>query len=228
MDAIFHQLKIPINEKLFLKDPSTSVIGQKILNESILFINEVGFEKFTFKKLALTIATTEATIYRYFESKHKLLLYLINWYWSCIATRLLFETSNISDPILKLQKAIHILTTIPNPKKENILMNELLLKKLVINEASKVIQTKDVDSENKNGVFALYKNVVENVASIIIEIAPSYKFPNMLVTSMIEGSNQQHFFAEHLPKLTNSEVEKDFVELFYQELIFKTIQHDNV
>lgn len=228
MDAIFHQLKIPINEKLFLKDPSTSVIGQKILNESILFINEVGFEKFTFKKLALTIATTEATIYRYFESKHKLLLYLINWYWSCIATRLLFETSNISDPLLKLQKAIHILTTIPNPKKENILMNELLLKKLVINEASKVIQTKDVDSENKNGVFALYKNVVENVASIIIEIAPSYKFPNMLVTSMIEGSNQQHFFAEHLPKLTNSEVEKDFVELFYQELIFKTIQHDNV
>jgi hypothetical protein len=99
---------------------------------------------------------------------------------------------------------------------------------LVINEASKVIQTKDVDSENKNGVFALYKNVVENVARIIIEIAPSYKFPNMLVTSMIEGSNQQHFFAEHLPKLTNSEVEKDFVELFYQELIFKTIQHDNV
>ena len=153
MDAIFHQLKIPINEKLFLKDPSTSVIGQKILNESILFINEVGFEKFTFKKLALTIATTEATIYRYFESKHKLLLYLINWYWSCIATRLLFETSNISDPLLKLQKAIHILTTIPNPQKENILMNELLLKKLVINEASKVIQTKDVDSENKNGVF---------------------------------------------------------------------------
>jgi AcrR family transcriptional regulator len=228
MDAIFHQLKIPINEKLFLKDPSTSVIGQKILNESILFINEVGFEKFTFKKLALSIATTEATIYRYFESKHKLLLYLINWYWSCIATRLLFETSNISDSLLKLQKAIHILTTIPNPQKENILMNEILLKKLVINEASKVIQTKDVDSENKNGVFALYKNVVENVARIIIEIAPTYKFPNMLVTSMIEGSNQQHFFAEHLPKLTNSEVEKDFVELFYQELIFKTIQHDNV
>lgn len=228
MDAIFHQLKIPINEKLFLKDPSTSVIGQKILNESILFINEVGFEKFTFKKLALSIATSEATIYRYFESKHKLLLYLINWYWSCIATRLLFETSNISDPLLKLQKAIHILTTIPNPQKENILMNELLLKKLVINEASKVIQTKDVDSENKDGVFALYKNVVENVASIIMEIAPSYKFPNMLVTSMIEGSNQQHFFAEHLPKLTNSEVEKDFVELFYQELIFKTIQYDNV
>jgi AcrR family transcriptional regulator len=228
MDAIFHQLKIPINEKLYLKDPLTSVIGQKILNKSIHFINEVGFEKFTFKKLALLIETTEASIYRYFESKHKLLLYLINWYWSCIATRLLFETSNISDPRLKLKKAIHLLTAIPNPEKENLLMNELLLKKIVINEASKVIQTKEVDNENKDGVFTLYKNVVKNVANMITEVAPSYKFPNMLVTSMIEGSNQQHFFAEHLPKLTNSEVEKDFVELFYQELIFNTIQHDTI
>lgn len=226
MDALFHQIKIPINEKLYLKDPLTSSIGQKILNESINFINEIGFEKFTFKKLALSIATTEATIYRYFESKHKLLLYLINWYWSCIATRLLFETSNIQDPVVKLQKAIHLLTAIPNPQKENLLMNELLLKKIVINEALKVILTKEVDNENKDGVFTLYKNVVVNVANIIQEIAPAYKFPNMLVTSMIEGSNQQHFFAEHLPKLTNSEVEKDFVELFYQELIFKTIQHD--
>ncbi len=228
MDSILHQIKIPINEKLYLKDPLTSTIGQKILNESINFINDLGFEKFTFKKLALSIATTEATIYRYFESKHKLLLYLINWYWSCIATRLLFETSNISDPILKLQKAIHLLTSIPNPQKENLLMNELLLKKIVINEASKVIQTKEVDTENKDGVFTIYKNVVDNVVNIMNEVAPTYKFPNMLVTSMIEGSNQQHFFAEHLPKLTNSDVENDFVELFYQELIFKTIQHDNV
>ena len=228
MDSILHQIKIPINEKLYLKDPLTSTIGQKILNESINFINDLGFEKFTFKKLALSIATTEATIYRYFESKHKLLLYLINWYWSCIATRLLFETSNISDPILKLKKAIHLLTSIPNPQKENLLMNELLLKKIVINEASKVIQTKEVDSENKDGVFTIYKNVVDNVVNIMNEVAPTYKFPNMLVTSMIEGSNQQHFFAEHLPKLTNSDVENDFVELFYQELIFKTIQHDSV
>lgn len=228
MDSILHQIKLPINEKLYLKDPLTSTIGKKILNESINFINDVGFEKFTFKKLALSITTTEATIYRYFESKHKLLLYLINWYWSCIATRLLFETSNISDPILKLQKAIHLLTAIPNPQKENLLMNELLLKKIVINEGSKVIQTKEVDSENKDGVFTIYKNVVDNVVNIMSEVAPSYKFPNMLVISMIEGSNQQHFFAEHLPKLTNSNVENDFVELFYQELIFKTIQHDSV
>jgi hypothetical protein len=107
-------------------------------------------------------------------------------------------------------------------------MNEFLLKKIVINEASKVIQTKEVDNENKDGVFTLYKNVVFTVANMINEVSPDYRFPNMLVTSMIEGSNQQHFFAEHLPRLTNAEVEKDFVEVFYQELIFKTIQNDTI
>ncbi|NBV08545.1 MAG: TetR/AcrR family transcriptional regulator [Flavobacteriia bacterium] len=228
MYSIFHQIKLPINEKLFLKDPSTTTVGQKMLDESILLINELGFEKFTFKKLAVTISSTEATIYRYFESKHKLLLYLINWYWCCISTRLLFETTNIIDPKIKLQKAIHLLTSIPNPKKENLLMNEFLLKKIVINEASKVIQTKEVDNENKDGVFTLYKNVVFTVANMINEVSPDYRFPNMLVTSMIEGSSQQHFFAEHLPRLTNAEVEKDFVEVFYQELIFKTIQNDTI
>jgi hypothetical protein len=46
----------------------------------------------------------------------------------------------------------------------------------------------------------------------------------MLVSSMIEGSNQQRFFADHLPRLTNSSKGKDNVELFYLDLVFKTIK----
>lgn len=226
MDSIFQQIRLPINEKLFLKDPSTSEIGNNILKESILLMNEIGIEKFTFKKLALLINSTEATIYRYFESKHKLLLYLINWYWSCIATRLLFDTTNIQDSKIKLRRAIHILTAFPDLLEESVVGNELILKEIIINESAKVIHTKAVDEENKDGVFSVYKNVVDSVAKIINEVAPDYKFPNMLVTSMIEGSNQQRFFAKHLPKLTNSEPNVDNVEQFYQELIFKTIQND--
>jgi hypothetical protein len=41
---------------------------------------------------------------------------------------------------------------------------------------------------------------------------------------MIEGSNQQRFFAEHLPRLTNSRKEEDLVEDFYMDLVFKTIK----
>ena len=225
MQSFFQNIKLPINEKLYLKDPQSSEIGNKILNESIDLINEIGFEKFTFKKLAVKISTTEASIYRYFESKHKLLLYLINWYWSCIATRMLFETSNIQDPTLKLQKAIHILTALPNPQAEQILANELNLKEVVINEASKAFLIKEIDSENKDGVFSVYKSVVNNTVEMIKAINPNYPYPNILVTTVIEGSNQQRFFAQHLPKLTNSSSESDFVEQFYQDLIFKAIQH---
>lgn len=225
MQSFFQNIKLPINEKLYLKDPQSSEIGNKILNESIDLINEIGFEKFTFKKLATKISTTEASIYRYFESKHKLLLYLINWYWSCIATRMLFETSNIQDPILRLKKAIHILTALPNPQAEQVLANEIYLKEIVINEAWKAFLTKEIDSENKDGVFSVYKTVVNDVVQMIQTINPNYLYPNMLVTTVIEGSNQQRFFGQHLPKLTNSSSEVDFVEQFYQDMIFKAIQH---
>lgn len=225
MQSFFQNIKLPINEKLYLKDPQSSEIGNKILSESIELIIEIGFEKFTFKKLATKISTTEASIYRYFESKHKLLLYLINWYWSCIATRMLFETSNIQDPTLKLKKAIHILTAIPNPQAEQVLANEIFLKEIIINEAWKAFLTKEIDSENKDGAFSVYKSVVNNVVQMIQTINPNYLYPNMLVTTVIEGSNQQRFFGQHLPKLTNSSSEVDFVEQFYQDMIFKAIQH---
>jgi AcrR family transcriptional regulator len=225
MQSFLQHIKLPINEKLYLKDPHSSEIGKNILKESIELINEFGFEKFTFKKLATKISTTEASIYRYFESKHKLLLYLINWYWSCIATRLLIETSSIQDPILRLQKAIHILTALPNPTSEQILAKENLLKEIVINEASKAFLTKEIDSENKDGVFSVYKSVVNNMVEMIQAINPHYPYPNMLVTTVIEGSNQQRFFAKHLPKLTNSSSETDLVEQFYQDMTFKAIQH---
>jgi AcrR family transcriptional regulator len=184
----------------------------------------LGFERFTFKKLASEIQTTEATIYRYFESKHKLLLYLINWYWGCVATRILFETRNIDDPEIKLKKAIHILTALPNPEIDSLLSNEQALKSIVINESSKVVITKDVDIENKVGVFSVYKSVVNEVADVIKEINAEYPYPNMLVSSMIEGSNQQRFFADHLPNLTNIKRDVDFVEAFYLDLVFKTIK----
>jgi len=226
MQSFIQNIKLPINEKLYLKDPQSSEIGNKILNESINLINEIGFEKFTFKKLATKISTTEASIYRYFESKHKLLLYLINWYWSCIATRLLIETSNIIDPVLRLKKAIHILTAIPNPQFDQVLANEIFLKEIIINEAWKAFLTKEIDSENNDGVFSVYKSVVNDLVEMIKAISPQYLYPNMLVTAVIEGSNQQRFFAQHLPKLTNSSSESDFVEQFYQDMIFKAIQHD--
>ena len=224
MKEMYQSIHVTVNSNLFLKDPLTSELGNKILNGSIELIDSLGFEHFTFKKLANEIATTEASIYRYFENKNKLLLYLVNWYWGCVATRLMFETNNIEDPEIKLKKVIHILTALPDPEKESLMQNEQKLKQLVINESNKVVLTKEVDEENKSGIFSVYKSIVNSVVDLIKIINEDYPFPNMLVSSMIEGSNQQRFFADHLPRLTNSSKEKDNVELFYLDLVFKTIK----
>jgi AcrR family transcriptional regulator len=111
---VFSQIKIQVNPKLFLKDPHTSELGERIIYTSIKLINDLGFEHFTFKKLASEINSTEASVYRYFESKQKLMFYLINWYWSCVEYRLLFDTANINNPKERLTKSIQILTTLPD------------------------------------------------------------------------------------------------------------------
>lgn len=226
MKDLFSHTKIQINESLYIKDPTVSALGTKIIRGSIQLIDKLGFQGFTFKKLSLEIGTTEASIYRYFERKDKLLLYLINWYWGRVATRIAIETEHLEDPVLRLKRVIHILTTIPDLDTPSVFSVERALKTIVINESSKVVLTKEVDSVNNEGVFSIYKEVVQRVAELIKELNSNYPYSNMLVSSMIEGSNQQHFFARHLPRLTNKDNQKDTIESFYMDLIFKAIRNE--
>ena len=48
MQNLLSNLKITINEKLYVKDPETSELGRNILKNSIILIDEIGFEAFTF------------------------------------------------------------------------------------------------------------------------------------------------------------------------------------
>ena len=82
MESLVSNIQIQVQDSLYVKDPQSSDLGKKIIKGSIELICELGFEQFTFKKLATKISSTEASVYRYFESKNKVLLYLSNWYWS--------------------------------------------------------------------------------------------------------------------------------------------------
>ena len=103
-------ISIQVSATLYLKDPTSSEIGLKILTEGIQLMQDLGFEAFTFKKLAQNIQSTEATIYRYFENKHYFLLYLINWYWGIISYRLMLATTNVTDKRQQLTNSIAVLT----------------------------------------------------------------------------------------------------------------------
>ena len=78
MDRLLQSIKIEINQNIYLKDPQSSDLGKKIIEHSIIMIQELGFENFTFKKLGVQISSNESSIYRYFENKHKLHAYSLS------------------------------------------------------------------------------------------------------------------------------------------------------
>lgn len=223
MNELLSKVSIQVNEHIFLKNPESSELGKRIVAGSIDMIDEMGFELFTFRKLGKKINSTEASIYRYFESKHRLLLYLTSWYWGWMEYRLVFSLANVHSPKDRLLKAIDLLTEQVIEDSSFTHINEMKLHRIVISESSKVYLTKDVDQENKEGVFGGYIRLVGRVSSIILEINPKYKYAHMLVSTLIEGSHQQHYFAEHLPRLTDVNAGKDSISRFYKEVIFKTI-----
>ena len=86
-------IKLSLNHRSYLREPEATELGRKIITESITLIDALGFEQFTFKKLAAEIGSTEASVYRYFENKHKLLVYLVSWYWAWLDYRVAFEAA---------------------------------------------------------------------------------------------------------------------------------------
>jgi AcrR family transcriptional regulator len=216
-------IPIQVNSKLYLKDPNSSDLGVKIIAKSIDMINSMGYEDFTIRKLAHAIKSTESSVYRYFESKQKLLLYLISWYWSWMEYRLVFATTNITSSKVKLERAISLITDkIDNDEKYDYI-NLKKLNNIAFTESTKSFLNKEVDAENKIGAYSEYKKFVEKVSEIVLEFNPKYKFPNMLVSTVIEGAHLQHHFTEHLPRLTNVSRSDDHIQQFFNDIVFKSI-----
>lgn len=223
MDPILSNLKIKVNEKIYLKDPESTALGKKIIEESINLIHEIGFENFTFKKLGVQIASNESSIYRYFESKHKLLVYLSSWYWGWMEYKLLFATTNVTHPMEKLKRAITIVTEDIVDDTETLHINESVLNKIIIAEFTKTLLTKEVDEENKEGFFLVYKRVINRLIEIIEQVNPDYGFSKSLASSIVEGALHQHFLKDHLKTITNCTNDTTVTD-FYIDLVEKTLR----
>lgn len=214
MHNILSNIIISVNEKLYVKNPETSDLGKKIIQNSILLIDDIGFENFTFKKLGEKINSNESSIYRYFESKHKLMLYLSSWYWGWIEYRLVFATNNLNDPIHRLQKAITIVTEKIEDDQTTLHINESILNKIIIQEFTKTLITKEVDEENKEGYFLVYKRVINRLIEMISKVNPTYPFAKSLASSVVEGALHQHFLKDHLTTITNCDKNNSPTEFY--------------
>ena len=220
------QLQIKMNEKLFLRNPEQSELGKKIIQHSIQLIHKTGFEAFNFKKLAEDIGTTEAGIYRYFENKHRLLIYIVAWYWVWVEYRISFQTNNISDPVKKLKKIIQLLASTVEDDIKTSHVNENILHQIIIAEGSKVYLTRHVSEDNRDQLFKPYKDLCAKIGDVILECNPKYKYPKSLTSTIIEIAHFQNFFMNNLPSLTDFGKEKDELKIvaFLEDLVFSSIK----
>ncbi|NJB87557.1 AcrR family transcriptional regulator [Lewinella marina] len=224
MDVTITPLVIAVCPSLYLKDPETSKLGKRIVAGAIDLVDEIGLEQFTFRKLAVRVGTTEASVYRYFENKHKLLLYLVMWYWGWMDHRLTAALAGLPTAEDRLRRAIRLLTETVAEDSDFSHVNEVKLNRIVVAESLKVYLTRAVDEDNRQGAFQYYKQLVERVSGIIREVNPTFAYPHMLVTTIIEGGHLQRHFSHHLPRITDAPRDgEDAVVCFFTHLAFKTI-----
>lgn len=223
-------LTFKLNDKLYLRDPQATLLGQNIISKGVDLIDKLGFEQFTFKKLAIEINSTEPSVYRYFENKHRLLHYLVAWYWNWLEYRIDLATTSLQNPTEKLRASLHIITEEKKFDPTFEFMDEQALHRIVINELDKTYLTKWVDDDNSDGLFGGFKTLTKKISSLIREIAPNYEFPNALGSTILLAANQQQFFIQHLPTLSNIGKEQKSLQQhnqlkkFVETLVFGAIQ----
>lgn len=219
-------LRPELNEKLFLRDPQETSLGRKIIMGSIQLIDKLGFEQFTFKKLAQQMGSTEASLYRYFENKHRLLIYLISWHWAGLRFQIRFHTHNIADPRERLRLILRIITSAHYDVAATAELDEAALYRVVVAEASKTYLTHEVDEVNHDDLYREYKGLCADVAAVVQEITPHYPYPHALVSTLLEAARKQIFFSRHLPSLadapTPATADQDIFE-FLENLAFSVL-----
>ncbi len=226
-NCIMPNLTFKLNEHLYVRDPQHTQLGLRIISKSIEMIDQLGFEQFTFKKLAHEIDSTEASIYRYFENKHRLLLYLIAWYWNWLEYRIDIYTSAVADPTEKLRACLRVIAEEKKYDPAFEFVNEEALHRIVVAEFDKTYMNKGVDDFNQAGMFGGLKSICNKISDFILQINPRYQFAPSLVSTILVTANQQLFFANHLPSLTALTADADRYQKLYsflEDMAFRSIQ----
>ena len=222
MQNLIHHIQITINPGIYLKNPESSDLGKRMISEGIQMIANCGFDNFTFRKLGERIGSNESSVYRYFENKHKFLIYLNSWYWGWLEYRLVLETNSINDPREKLDRALSVITQPVETDDAFAHIDEVSLNRIMVNEYSKPFLTAEVDAENKAGYFEIYKRLIIRLSEMIVGASPSYSFAHSLSSTVLEGSLHQYFLRAHFPSLTDCSESLEHTS-FFKQLVFSSL-----
>jgi AcrR family transcriptional regulator len=220
------QIQIKLNEKLYLRDPEQTELGQRMVVQGINMLDELGYEDFSFKKLGKRLQTTESSIYRYFENKHRLLLYIADWFWRWQEYQLMYHTNNMTNPVEKIDTMLNILFL---KVESGVLgfkeMDIHALRQVLIKESSKVYLTSHVQDDNNFKFFKPYKDLCSRIAQIFLEYSPSYAYARSLTSTIMEMSRYQYFFMHNLPALTDfgDAKKEESIMAFLRNIIFSCL-----
>lgn len=189
--------------QLYVRDPRSTEVGQALLREGATLFLELGLEGFTARKLAERADTTEATVYKYFKNKHRLLQYYFQLYWMWLEQQIKVFTAVLETPEQRLIKAVEIICDIPEVAADPGVVSKGTLRELVKSEGAKAYYHVQVDKDNALRLFSPYKQLVSFVADRIAEVRPGEPFPRSLATTLVEMAHSLDFYSHHLPSLTD-------------------------
>lgn len=195
---------ITVNANTFNKDPMSSTLGGQLVIEGIYLLSEVGLEEFTFKKLAHKIGSTEASIYRYFSNKHMFLVYISNLYWKWLEQRLRDISFRKISHRERLEEALDVLIDPVSDETDTEFPYQKLVE-VISYEGPKVYLTRFKSDDNVEGVFLAFKTLCAELAQFILNLNPDYPFSHSLATTAIRAIQDQLFFSQNLPRLTDIE-----------------------
>jgi len=201
-------ISVDICPSIYIRDPLETELGRKILKHSIILMSEIGFESFNFKKLAVKMESTEASVYRYFENKYRLLAYLVSWYWDFMHFLILMSCRNIASPKKRLQIIIETLVKAVEDDAVPDYVDMEKLHLLVVENATKVYHHKEVDELKLEGFYTNLRKLVERISGVIREINPKVKYPKTLANNLVDISLNHEYNIMHFPSLTDFHEEK--------------------
>jgi hypothetical protein len=121
-----------------------------------------------------------------------------------------------------------IRTVIDSSKRNTLVdyIDEEKLYELVVEESEKAYHTKQVDEENKMGLFLTLKSLKAELSAILLQIDPNYPYPNSLASTILEMSASLRFYSNHLPSMTDikelSNIDKDLAD-YIESLVFAAL-----
>ncbi len=213
------RLSISINPNTYLRNPEETELGRKIICHGIELMSETGYQCFNFKNLAQAMKSTEASVYRYFENKHMLLMYLTSWYWDYLDLQIMLNTKNIDDPIRKLDIMVGTIVQGIDDEYSEEYMDLKKLHIIVMEQSTKITHTKKVSECEKAGLFSNYKTLSENISQIILECDPDFKYPSALSNNILKMTLDHKYYAEHICSLTEISNCVETSELQIKEMI---------